>query len=253
MINEGIHPNLKEIYDEFDRHARIFNTDYSIDADYHNVQGYRLLDCNDVSGFLRHIANFIKDKPINLDYDGSTINYDRLKENDFSVNTYNPLFMFTLKSIQERKMNEEQYKYASKSHTLKQAPFPQSVGEHDTAFSLKTPAGGPRTKKKPKKKRTLTNSKNFDDRLIIAINENLTGAVVPTEPEILFTRDQANLNNPEDMENALEDAIQAESIALTRYLAILEATENDANTIIFENMIEKCTKHINQLRNLIMR
>lgn len=238
-----IDAKLKEIYDEFDRHARIHNIDYSIDADYHNVQGYRLLDCNDVSGFLRHIANFVKDKPVNLDYDGVSINYDRLKKRDFSVNTYNPLFMFTLKPIQEdSKLDEEQYKHPTTKHTRSQAPFPSSSREHETAFTYK------QGKTKKMKKKTLADSKSFDDKLVDAINENIVSAV---DPEILFTRDSVNLEDPENVEEALQDALQAESVALNRYLAVLEATENESHAIMLENMIENCTKHIDHLRTLI--
>ena len=243
MINEGIHTKLKEVYDEFDRHARIHNIDYSVDADYRNAQGYRLLDCNDVPGFLRHIANFVKDRSVNLDYDGSPVNYDHMRENDFSVNTYNPLFMFTLKSIQEENMlNEDQYKHPTKKHTRDQAQFPSSSREHETAFTYKN--GG---KKKKKKDKTLSDSKEFGDRLMGAISEQIVAAV---DPEILFTRNQADLECPE-AEEALKDALQAESTALTSYISLLEATENSADAIVLENMIEKCTNHINHLHTLM--
>ena len=79
MINEGIHDRLKEIYDEFDRHCRSNNIDYSIDADYYNVQAYRLLGHNDVSNVLRHMSNYVKDKWVSLDYDGFPVDYDDLK------------------------------------------------------------------------------------------------------------------------------------------------------------------------------
>ena len=50
--------------------------DYSIDADYYNVQGYRLLDGQNATEILRHIANYVKDRPVNLEYNGDIVNYD---------------------------------------------------------------------------------------------------------------------------------------------------------------------------------
>ena len=94
-----IHERLKEVYDEFDHHCRINNVDYSIDADYFNVQGSRLLDGKDIANVLRHMSNFVKNKWVDLSYDGTPVNYDALKQTDFTVPTYNPLFKFTLEPI----------------------------------------------------------------------------------------------------------------------------------------------------------
>jgi hypothetical protein len=244
MIRESIHKRLKEVYDEFDNHCRINNVGYSVDADYCNVQGYRLLDCNDVPGFLRHMSNFVKDRDVNLNYDGAPVDYDRLRENDFSVNTYNPLFMFTLKPLQEKTMplNEEQYKDPTRSHTLKQAQFRDSFEEHDTPFTYKR-----KKKKKKKKSSDLANEEKFEDRLQEAIQENIVTAV---DPDILFIRNPAEPAG-DDTEEVLQDALQAESVALSNYLVLLENAKSDGDAYLLEGMVEKCTANINQLRNLI--
>ena len=104
MIKEGIHDRLKEVYTEFDRHCRSSNIAFSIDADYYNVQSYRLLGHNDIPGVLRHMSNYVKDRWVDLEYDGFAVDYDEMKNKDFNVPTYNPLFKFTLKPLQEENM-----------------------------------------------------------------------------------------------------------------------------------------------------
>jgi len=103
MLNEGIHEWLAEVYDEFDRHCRVTNTDYSIDADYPNFQGYTILSCPDFDGFLRHISNFIKDRPINMTVNGTPLVYDDLNNREFRLpKRRNNLITFALTPLQER-------------------------------------------------------------------------------------------------------------------------------------------------------
>ena len=249
MIKEGIHDRLKEVYDEFDRHCRVRNIDYSIDADYQNVQGYRLLDCPDVPDFLRHISNFVKDRSVNLQYDGFSVDYDDLKNNDFNVSTYNPLFMFTLETIAEDDMiNERQRKTPTMAHTDKQAQFSPSFRPNKPGFQYES--GGKKKKKKEEPKEETSESfgrkEPFGERLMSAINETIVQQI---DPDILFTHNP--VEHEEDVEESLKDAVQSESLVLNKYLAILERVDGEEQTIILENIISKCTNNINALNGLL--
>ena len=238
-----IHDRLKEIYDEFDRHCRAQNIDYSIDADYYNVQAYRLVGHNDVSGVLRHMANYVKDKQVNLDYDGFPVNYDDLREKNFNVPTYNPLFKFTLEPLQEDKMLEEdQIKGSSNAHGRKQSAHPSSFRRNKTRDTYDEDP----PKKKKKTEESLDRSLSFEDRLLDSINENVGISMV--EPEILLTRNPAE--KEEEEEESLEAAVQAESLALSKYLSILENSDDEEKCVVLEGLIERCTLQINELNRL---
>lgn len=240
-----IHERLKEVYDEFDRHCRNYKVDYSIDADYYNVQGYRLLDPNKSDGVkvvLRHMTNFIKDRWIDLEYDGLPVRYEDLDRPGFKVPTYNPLFKFTLKPIQEDKnMNEDQFKQPSKSYTRKQAAFRSSFRKLKTRDTYENDG-----KKKPVSD-SLDRSLPFDDRLASSISETVGVSMV--DPEILFIRNPAE--REEEPEESLEDALKAESLALQKYLAVLEQTEDENKISIVENLIDRCSQQINELNELL--
>lgn len=242
-----IHDRLKEVYDEFDRYCRSNNVDYSIDGDYYNVQAYRLLGRTDVSGTLRHMANYVKDKWIGLEYDGFPVDYNKLKSQDFQVPTYNPLFKFTLKSLQEEDMpvNEDSLKGPSNAHGRKQAAFPSSFRKLKTRDTYE----GEGKKKKKKKEESLDRSLSFEDRLLSSINENVGLSMV--EPDILLVRNPAEQTEEESEEETLKSALQAESLAMCKYLAILESSENESTNAIVEGLIDRCTKQINELNELL--
>jgi hypothetical protein len=248
MIREDVHDRLKEIYDEFDHHCRINNVDYSIDADYYNVQGYRLLDGHNAIGVLRHIANYVKDRPVNLEYNGHAVNYDDLKSTGFNISTYNPLFKFTLESIQEDEMlNEDQYKGPTNAHGRRQAAFPSSSRNLKTRDTYEGEGGGKKkTKKKDKdKSESLIRHDKFEDRLLKSINE--TVGLSFKDPDILFTKNDADAEEEED----LEEALKIESAMLRRYLASLEKSEDELTSVLFEGMVERCNKQITSLNRLI--
>ena len=248
MIREDVHDRLKDVYEEFDRHCHIHNVDYSIDADYFNVQGYRLLDGSNALTVLRHIANYIKDKPINLEYNGHLVNYDDLKSTGFNISTYNPLFKFTLESIQEGDMSvtEDQYKGPTNAHARKQAAFPSSSRKLKTRDTYEGEGDSKKKKKKKKKKssaESLIRQDNFEDRLIDSINENV--GLSFKDPDILFTKNDADTEDDD-----LEGALKTESILLRKYLAALENSEDELTSVVLEDMIERCTAQINNLNKL---
>ena len=254
-----IHDRLKETYDEFDKYCRSNNVDYSIDADYYNVQAYRLMGRNDVSGTLRHMANYVKDKWVGLEYDGLPVDYVSMKSKDFDVPTYNPLFKFTLTSLQEEEdmpLNEDTIKGPTNAHGRKQSAFPSSFRTLKTRDTYEGGKGGSKKKKKKKNKKSkeaesesLDRSLSFGDRLLHAINETIGVSMV--DPEILLVRNTAEHPEEETEEEALNGALQAESLALCKYLAILENTDNEETGAIVEGMIDRCTKQINRLNELL--
>ena len=240
-----IHERLKEIYDEFDRHCRISNVDYSIDADYYNVQGYRLLNGNKVTDVLRHMSNFVKDKWVDLEYDGFPVKYEDLKNSNFTVSTYNPLFKFTLKPIQEGNMDnleEDSIKGPSNSHARRQASFPSSFRKLKTRDTYEN--GAPKKKSKKKQEESFVR-RSFEDRLIDSINENASLSIV--EPEILFTKNDAD----RDEEENLEDVLETESKNLTRFMKLLESSEDEGQAAMLESLIENCTSRISLLNRII--
>ncbi len=257
MINEGIHNRLKDIYDEFDSHCRINNIDYSIDADYYNVQGYRLLDNNGITNTLRHMSNYVKDKWVDLEYDGFPVNYDNLKKSNFNVSTYNPLFKFTLKPIQEDDMSiqEDSLKNPTNAHGRRQSAFPSSFRKlktRDTYNNGTTPKKKKKKKKKSKKKKKVSESLDqdlpFGDRLLSSIHENIGVSII--EPDILLTRNPAE-QSEEDEEEFLEDSLKTESLALCKYLTILEHTNDESRVMIIEDLISSCTTKVNKLNELL--
>jgi hypothetical protein len=254
MMNEGIHDRLKDVYDEFDRHCRTNNIDYSIDADYYNVQSYRLLGRSDVSGVLQHMANYVRNKSVGFDYDGFKVNYNDLKGKDFNVPTYNPLFQFTLASIQEddTPVNEDSIKGPANAHGRKQAAFPSSFKKLKTRDTYEGGKGKKKKKKKKKSKKadeSLDRSASFEDRLDLSISENVGISMI--EPEILLTRNSAEKADDETEEESLNSALKAESVALRKYLAILENTDDESTEVIVEGLIDRCTKQINELNYLL--
>jgi len=249
MINEGIHDRLKEVYDEFDNHCRSSNISYSIDADYYNVQSYRLIGHNDIPGVVRHMSNYVKDKWVGLEYDGFPVNYDDLRSNNFNVSTHNPLFKFTLKPLKEGDMsvNEDSIKSVTNAHGRKQASFPSSFRKHKTRDTYE----GDTKKKGKKEKKTKSESLDcgsFDDRLSKSIAENVGLSII--DQDILLTRN-ADFKSEETEEESLKDAIQAESVALSKYIAILENTEDEKISVIIEGMIERCSAQIKEAQNLL--
>lgn len=246
-----IHERLKEVYNEFDQHCRNYKIDYSIDADYYNVQGYRLLDSNGINEMLRHMTNFVKDKWVDLEYDGRPVKYEDLNRPEFKVPTYNPLFKFTLRSIQEGNMdniNEDILKGPSNAHGRKQAAFPSSFRKLKTRDTYENGKG----KKKKKKKKTVSDSLDptisFNDRLASSISENVGVSIV--DPEILFTINPAEKKDPEE---SLEDALKAESLALEKYLTVLDQIDDDNKTAIVESLIDRCSQQINEINELLGR
>lgn len=234
-----IHDRLKEIYDEFDHHCCNHNIDYSIDADYYNVQGYRLLDGKYAPDVLRHMSNYVKDRWVDLEYDGFPVNYNDLKSNNFNVATYNPLFKFTLKPIQESKMSlkEDAYKTPNNAHGLRQAAFPSSFRKHKTRDTYEGESG---KKKKKKKEKPFSESSPFEERLSERIDESIS----MVEPEILFTRNNNVTEISDDWEEDLKDNLESESKLLTQYVKKLEESKSEYQAAVLESLIENCSQRI---------
>lgn len=244
-----IHDRLKEIYDEFDRHCRSSNIDYSIDADYYNVQAYRLVGHNDISGVLRHMANYIKDKDVNLDYDGFKVDYNDLKSKNFNVSTYNPLFKFTLKPLQEESMSlqEDSLKQPSNAHARKQAAFPTSFRKLKTRDTYEGEKS-PKKKKKEKVDEAFGSNNSFADRLSQSISENVGLSMVP--PDILLTRNPADKEEDETEEEVLNDIVQTESRIIERCLSLLNEADEE-KSLALESIIERCTRQVNEVKRLL--
>jgi len=248
-----IHDRLKEVYDEFDQHCRINNIDYSIDADYYNVQGYRLLDSKDIVNTLRHMSNFVKDRQVELSYNGSSVNYNDLKENDFNVSTYNPLFKFTILSIQEEEeMQEDQFKGPTNKLARSQSQHPSSFRRNKTAFTYEGDGeGGKKKKKKKKKKENDTFEEGtFQNRLDSSIQEMMDLSF--KEPDILFTRNgvESEANDTEELPQKVDDCIELEKEAVRGYLDAMESTDNEAISAQLEIMIEGCANRIKTLTEM---
>lgn len=243
-----IHERLKEIYDEFDHHCRINNVDYSIDADYFNIQGYRLLDSKDITGVLRHMSNFVKDKWVDLSYDGSQVDYNNLKQADFTVPTYNPLFKFTLQSIQEEdEMQEDQIKGPTNKMARVQSQHPSSFRRNKTAFTYNGENG---KKEKKKKDEDSFQEDSFQDRLDGAISETMDLSF--KEPDILFTRNDADSDDEDEnnLDDKLNKCIELEKEAVHQYIAAMEGADNEAISAQLELMIEGCANRIKTLTEM---
>lgn len=240
MISEGIHERLLEVYDEFDRHSRLTNTQYSIDADEYNIQAYRILKCIDFAGFLRHICNFVKDKQINLDVDGKSVTYDDINDPKFTIpKREQPLLVFTLKPIQEREMlGEEQFKSPTKNHTLQQSQFPSSKRKHKTPFTYE---GGKGKRRKTKK--------DFSERLDEAINEE-TG-VQFTTPEVLFTQVQSP-SASRDPAETIRDLRNAHTTMLRSCVDAL-ASADDSIADVIATIMDGCNNNIQALDGALGR
>lgn len=239
MISEGIHERLLEVYDEFDRHSRLTNTQYSIDADEYNLQAYRILKCIDFARFLRHICNFIKDKQINLDVDDKSVTYDDLNNPKFTIpKREQPLLVFTLKSIQERGMlGEEQFKSPTKKHTLQQSQFPSSKRKHKTPFTYEGGKGKRRFKK------------DFGERLDEAINEEM--GIQFTTPEVLFTQVQSPsaLRDPAEIIKNLRNA----HTTMLRSCVDVLATADDSIADVIATIMDGCNHNIQALDGALGR
>jgi hypothetical protein len=194
------------------------------------------------------MANYVKDKWVGLEYDGFPVDYDELKSNNFSVSTHNPLFKFTLKSLSEEDMNEDAIKGPTNAHGRKQAAFPSSFRKLKTRDTYEGKGGKKKKKKGKKEEESLDRSLSFAERLLSSINEHVGLSMV--EPEILLVRNPAE-HEEESEEESLNGALQAESLALCKYLAILESTECETKSAIVEGLIDRCTKQINELNGLL--
>lgn len=243
MIKEGLHERLAEIYDEFDRHSRITNTKYSIDLDHYNLQGYRILDCHDFNGFLRHISNFVKDKWVDMVVDGVPVNYSDLDNPDFNIaKSEEPIFQFTLSAIQEDDMlGESQYKNPTKAHTREQTQHPSSFRENEPGIGQYKSSG-----KKKKKKKSMASTEGFEDKLDSALSEGV--GVQFTEPQVLFTRDEQLGDNSPNA--SLATARNTLTGVLDQYHYALKHAEGDVVGHITD-MIENCTSQINDIDRLL--
>lgn len=241
-----IHDRLKEVYDEFDRYCRINNIDFSIDADYYDMQGYRLLNCtsNDIVSVLRHMANFVKDKWVGLDYGSHPVNYEELKNSNFVIQTYNPLFKFTLKSIQEEPLNEDTFKSPNKAYTRRQAAFRSSFRRLKTRDTYE----GEKKGKMKKREESLDRSLPFEDRLMSSIHETVGPELSIVEPEVLLTIDQAH---QEETDEAIEESIQTESKVLKKYLSLLEQTADETKAALLESLVENISGRIVILNRML--
>lgn len=246
MIKEGIHERLAEIYDEFDRHSQITNTKYSIDADYFNMQGYRIMDCNDFQGFLRHIANYVKNKEVDMEVNGSTLKYDDLFDPSFSLKqTEQPFFKFTISAIQETEaLDEMQYRSPDKSYTAKVSPFRASMRGNKPGFQYEN--GGKKRKKKQKKDKV--NSDSFERRLDSILAENMDLSF--TEPEVLFTRD-SGLTQEGDYSSYLKNARDSLSSCLDQYYFAVKNISDKKTIRSMNKAIENCTRQINGIDEIL--
>lgn len=258
-----IHERLKEVYDEFDSYCKLNNIDYSIDADYYDVQGYRLLNQKDVKNVLRHMSNFIKNKWVDLEYDGFPVDYNNLKRENFDVPTCNPLFKFVLKPIQEDDFpltTEDQIKWSNNLHARRQAMFPSSFRKlktRDTYVTNNTNGDSKKKKKKSAKrnKKMLENKLSFNERLWSSINENV-GNISFKSPDILFIKNDNNSDNDDDLskfKTIITSLLDSESTNLEKYVALLNRCTNDEIQEELELLIEYSTIKIRLLSNLIDR
>lgn len=240
MLDEHVHRELAEIYDEFDRHSRITNTDYSIDADYPKMQGYTVLKCPDFDGFLRHITNFVKNRPVDFRVNGCEVNYHEL--NKLPRRRHN-LVTFAITPLQEEEMkkkkkhveedeimDENQYKFADTKHARDQNPRLNSKNAH---------------------KRSAFEEANmsFQERL----EETLSEEISFTEPDILFTQatHAVEPTDSEDEKEELEGLKEELNAQIQKYMGILESTNNEITLAIAEDAIESCTQRIRQIDEVL--
>ena len=244
MIKEGVHERLADVYDEFDRHSRNTNTRYSIDADYFNMQGYRVMDCPNFQGFLRHITNYVKDKQIDMEVNGTTVNYDNLQDPGFSLKqTEQPIFKFTLSAIQEEEIEEMQRKSPTTAHTVRQAPFRSSIRPNKPGFQYETGSG---KKKKTKKKTAIKDS--FENRLNSVLAENLDLSF--SEPEVLFTKDSTIVKD-QDYTSYLYNAKNSLTQCLDQYHYALKNVSDENMIKSMNDVIENCTNQINTVNEIL--
>ncbi|MHA2065997.1 MAG: hypothetical protein ACXABY_16620 [Candidatus Thorarchaeota archaeon] len=238
-----IHERLKEIYDEFDHHCRINNVDYSIDADYFNVQGYRLLDSKNITDVLRHMSNFVKNKWVDLSYDGNPVSYDELKSTNFAVPTYNPLFKFTLQPIQEDEMQEDSIKGPTNKMARSQHQHPSSFRKNKAGLTYET-EGAPKKKKKTKDDDPFE-VESFDARLENTISEMDLSF---KEPDILFTRNE--VESDDELEDKIDRCIELEKETVRHYLDAMESANNEEVSAQLELMIEGCANRVKTLTEM---
>lgn len=242
MLNEHIHRELAEIYDEFDRHSRITNTDYSIDADYPQYQGYTILKCPDFNGFIRHIANHVKNRPVDFRVNGNEVDYHQigqLPQRRHNIVTFavTPIQEEDEMSKEDKKkdetedeeiMGENQYKYADTKHARDQNPRLNSKYAH-------------------KKSAFEEANLKFDDRLKTVLDESISF----TEPEILFTQTTHAIEPNEDETEELEGLKEELTQQIQKYMSLLDSTNNEITIAIAEDIIESCTSRIKQIDEVL--
>lgn len=242
MLREHVHKELADIYDEFDRHSRITDSDYSIDADYPNFQGYTLLKCRDFDGFVRHISNFVKNRPVDFRVNGSPVDYyqiDKLprRRNNLVTFALTPLQEKTMKKKksknkkEEEIMDENQYKFADTKHARDQNPRLNSSNAHKRSAFEESALG-------------------FEDRL----KETLSEEISFTEPDILFTQSSHAIEpKPEEEDDLtkLEELKEDLNKQIKKYISIRESSNSDYIITATENLIESCADRIREIDEII--
>jgi len=258
MFNK-IHERLAEVYDEFDKYSRITNTEYSIDADYPSIQGYTILKCNDLDGFVRHIANFVKDKWVDMSFNGVGLEHNDLDKQNFHLpRKRQNLIQFTLTPIEENTcaicgketigdiiiIDNKFYHKGCKPQTTTedQYKFPEGKRKRDM-----NPRGGAALRKQ----KTAFTYENFDRRLDDAISENVD--ISFKEPEVLFTKseDLDHGLDKEELKSHLSSAKIANEEILSKLVAILEHIADDKLANDIENLIENYTSQISNLDRIL--
>ena len=249
MLSEGIHERLADVYNEFDKHSYITNTDYSIDADYYDMQGYTILKCHDFDGFIRHIANYIKNKPVDMLINNTSVEYDNLNDRNFRIpKRRNNLITFTITPLQEEEMEDKMEDKKDKNPSTA-----EPVGEDQYKFSSNKVARkqNPRNRSKYRKTgKTAFSVESFEKRFKNAVSEE----VEFVNPEILFTKSFHTMPEIEEVEEdpneILEENKKILSNMLERYLTKLENTNNEKTIVVLEQLIEECIIKINKINEM---
>lgn len=232
MLSEGIDTTLAQIFKEFDRHAQITNTKYSIDADYPDFQGYTVLKSPDFDGFLRHITNYVKDYPIYMTVNGIHFNYNYLNDRGFKLpKRKTNLLTFSITPIQENTMKKDE-------------SDPDPMGEDQ----LKSPTKSMRHKQNGRNRskynpgKTAFENINFEDRLEEALKEEV-GFV---NPDVLFTKPFGLTEPTMDPFETIRGTRPAIQQQLHDYLMALEnAPETVAPEI--EDLIGGCNRMLSSI------
>ena len=258
MLNEQIHQTLKEVYDEFDRHARITNTNYSIDADYPTIQSYRIITCPDIQRFVRHIANFVKTMPIKMSINDKDITYDDLNLKGFRYPIRrNNLIQFSLEPLKEKNMKTcktckkeiadttKQVIIDNENYHKKCRPSAKSEDQYHYPEASRKGKLNPRGRASLRKQKGAYTYEDFANKLDKIIDENVELGF--KEPEILFS---INDTPSYDLSSQLESIKTAHENIINNCLFLMENSDDVITLSRLEDMIEHSNTCLNYLKDI---